>query len=165
MVIHPLLKRSQCPKLLEAPSIFKPLKSSEYFFLLRTCVLSHFSCVRLCETLWTVARQGPLSMGSSRHKYWNGFPYPSPGDLPNPGIGTRVSYLLNWQTGSLPLVNMYQGKIWTYFSRYLLKAFNEKKSQNRLTKIVEHFKSLQSRVKVMFDCYQFFSKASLCHVI
>ena len=37
-------------------------------------------------TPWTVARQAPLSMGFSRQEYWSGFPCPSPGDLPNPGI-------------------------------------------------------------------------------
>ena len=44
--------------------------------------LSH---ARLCATPWTVARQAPLSMGSSREEYWSGLPFPSPGDLPNPG--------------------------------------------------------------------------------
>ena len=33
-----------------------------------------------------VARQAPLSMGFSRQEYWNGLPFPSPGDLPDPGI-------------------------------------------------------------------------------
>ena len=47
------------------------------------CVLSH---VRLFEILWTVAHQVPPSMGSFRQEYWNGFPFPSPGDLPNPDI-------------------------------------------------------------------------------
>ena len=37
-------------------------------------------------TLWTVARQVPLSVGFSRQEYWSGLPFPSPGDLPNPGI-------------------------------------------------------------------------------
>ena len=37
-------------------------------------------------TLWTVARQAPLSMGLSRQEYWGGLPFPSPGDLPNLGI-------------------------------------------------------------------------------
>ena len=37
-------------------------------------------------TLWTVARQAPLSMGYSRQEYWSGLPLPSPGDLPHPGI-------------------------------------------------------------------------------
>ena len=50
------------------------------------CVLSHFSCVRLFVTLWTVACQAPLSMGFSRPEYWNRLPFPSPGDLPDPGI-------------------------------------------------------------------------------
>ena len=35
---------------------------------------------------WTVAHQAPLSMGFSRQEYWNGLPFPSPGDLPDPGI-------------------------------------------------------------------------------
>ena len=50
------------------------------------CVLSDFSHVRLCATLWTVALQTPLSMGFSRQEYWSGLPCPSPGNLPNPGI-------------------------------------------------------------------------------
>ena len=37
-------------------------------------------------TPWTVARQAPLSMGFSRQEYWSGLPFPSPGDLPDPGI-------------------------------------------------------------------------------
>ena len=41
--------------------------------------------VWLCATLWTVARQAPLSMGFSRKEYWSGLPFPSPGDLPSPG--------------------------------------------------------------------------------
>ena len=45
--------------------------------------LSH---VRLFATPWTVAHQAPLSMGFSRQEYWSGLPFPSPGDLPNPGI-------------------------------------------------------------------------------
>ena len=38
------------------------------------------------ETLWTVARQAPLSMGLSRQGYWSGLPCPPPGDLPDPGV-------------------------------------------------------------------------------
>ena len=37
-------------------------------------------------TPWMVARQTPLSMEFSRQEYWSGLPFPSPGDLPNPGI-------------------------------------------------------------------------------
>ena len=43
------------------------------------------SRVQLFATPWTVARQGPLSMGFSRQGYWTALPCP-PGDLPNPGI-------------------------------------------------------------------------------
>ena len=45
--------------------------------------LSH---VRLFATPWTVAYQAPLSIGFSRQQYWSGLPFPSPADLPNPGI-------------------------------------------------------------------------------
>ena len=48
--------------------------------------LSH---VRLFATTWTVAYQGPPSMGFSRQEYWSGLPFPSPGDLPNLGIKPR----------------------------------------------------------------------------
>ena len=34
---------------------------------------------------WTVAHQAPLSMEFSRQEYWSGVPFPSPGDLPDPG--------------------------------------------------------------------------------
>ena len=44
------------------------------------------SLVQLFATSWTVARQAPLSIGFSRQEYWSGLPFPSPGDLPNPGI-------------------------------------------------------------------------------
>ena len=44
------------------------------------------SRVQLFATQWTVAYQPPPSMGFSRHEYWSGLPFPSPGDLPDPGI-------------------------------------------------------------------------------
>ena len=40
----------------------------------------------LTATPWTAAHQALLSMGFSRQEYWSGLPFPSPGDLPNPGI-------------------------------------------------------------------------------
>ena len=42
-------------------------------------------CPTLCDPM-TVAYQASLSMGFSRQGYWSGLPFPSPGDLPNPGI-------------------------------------------------------------------------------
>ena len=47
--------------------------------------LSCFSGVWIFATLWTVACQAPQSMGFSRQEHWNGLPFPSPGDLPDPG--------------------------------------------------------------------------------
>ena len=44
------------------------------------------SRVRLVATPWTVAYQASQSMGFSRQEYWSGLPFPSPGDLPDPGI-------------------------------------------------------------------------------
>ena len=44
------------------------------------------SRVRLFATPWTVAYQASPSMGFSRQEYWSGLPFPSAGDLPNPGI-------------------------------------------------------------------------------
>ena len=58
--------------------------------------LSH---VRLFATPWTVAYQAPLSMGFSRQEYWSELPFPSPGDLPNPGIEAGSPAL---QTDALP---------------------------------------------------------------
>ena len=58
------------------------------FFTLHLCagVLSCFSRVCLFVTLWTGAHQVPLSMGFPRQESWSGWPFPSPGDRPNPGM-------------------------------------------------------------------------------
>ena len=58
------------------PTTFKTLKVK----------VKSLSCVRLFATPWTVAHQAPLSMGFSRQESWSGLPFPSPGELPNPGI-------------------------------------------------------------------------------
>ena len=63
------------------------------------CMLSCFICVQLFASLWTVTLQAPLSMGFSRQKYWSGWPFPSPGNLPNPVIETGSPAL---QVNSLP---------------------------------------------------------------
>ena len=44
------------------------------------------SCLTLFATPWTVAFQAPLSVGFPRQEYCSGLPFPSPGDLPGPGI-------------------------------------------------------------------------------
>ena len=50
-------------------------------------------------TPWTVVHQAPLSMEFSGQEYWSGLPFPSPGDLPDPGIKLRSPAL---QADSLP---------------------------------------------------------------
>ena len=50
-------------------------------------------------TPWTAAHQAPVSMRFSRQGYWSGLPFPSPGDLPNPGIEPGTPAL---QADSLP---------------------------------------------------------------
>ena len=81
-----------------------------YCFLFLTLSLRNFlflglggglvakSCLTLA-TPWIVACKAPLSMGLSRQEYWSGVPFPSPGDLPNPGIEPRSPAL---QADSLP---------------------------------------------------------------
>ena len=51
------------------------------------CVLGTQSC--LSDATWTVAHQAPLSTEFSRPEHRNGLPFPSPGELPNPGIEPR----------------------------------------------------------------------------
>ena len=56
-----------------------------------TLLIGYCSLVtKLCPTLlplpWTISNQDPLSMGFPRQEYWSGLPFPSPGDLPDPGI-------------------------------------------------------------------------------
>ena len=67
-------------------------------------VLSRFSRVRLCATLWTAACQAPLSMRFSRQEYWSVLPHSPPGHLPNSGFEpASVTSHLHWQVGFLPL--------------------------------------------------------------
>ena len=64
------------------------------------CVLSR---VRLFAIPWTVAGRAPLSMEFSRQEYWSGLPFPSLGELPDPGIEPTPPA---WQADSLPLSHL-----------------------------------------------------------
>ena len=73
-------------------------------------MVKSFSLVRLFMTPWTVAYQASPSMGFSRQEYWSGVPFPSPGDLPNPGIkpgspSLQADTLPSEPPGKLLLVN------------------------------------------------------------
>ena len=50
--------------------------------------------VQLFSIPWTVGYQSPLSMEFSRQEHWSGLPFPSPGDLPDPGIEPKPPMLL-----------------------------------------------------------------------
>ena len=50
------------------------------------CVLSRLVVSNSFATPWTVAHKAPLPMGFPRQEYWSGLSFPSPGDLPDPGI-------------------------------------------------------------------------------
>ena len=51
-------------------------------------MLATQSCLTLCNP-WTAAHQAPLSTEFSRQEDWSKYPFPSPGDLPDPGIEPR----------------------------------------------------------------------------
>ena len=61
------------------------MANSKHYRLLESEKEVTQSCLTLCD-LWTVVLQALLSMGFSRQEYWSGLPFPSPGDLPDPGI-------------------------------------------------------------------------------
>ena len=66
---------------------YQRVHKPQYLFLL----FSHWVMSNSFATPWTVACQASLSTGFSRQEYWSELPFPSPGDLPNPGI--KPTYL------------------------------------------------------------------------
>ena len=69
---------------------------------MRACMLSHFNCVQLFATLWSIAHHVPLSMGFSRQEYWSGLPFPASGDLSDPGIKPKSPVSPALHVDSLP---------------------------------------------------------------
>ena len=65
------------------------LRGNTYF-----CCLVAQLCLTIFAAPWTIACQAPLCMGFPRQEYWSGLPFPSPGDLPDPGIESRSPTLL-----------------------------------------------------------------------
>ena len=83
--------------------------------------LSH---VRLFVTPWTAARQASLSMGSSRQEYWSGLLFPSPEDLPSPGIKPWSPTLQVGALSSEP-----PGKIWSH--NFMVNRLGKSGNSNR----------------------------------
>ena len=80
-------------------------RSQIFYFIFPVSVLSLFIHQVVSDsfvTLWTVACQAPLSMGFPRQEYWSGLPFPSAGDLPDPGwtlhLYTGRQILYHWAT-------------------------------------------------------------------
>ena len=90
------------------------------------------SRVQLLATPWTVAHQAPPSLGFSRQEYCSGLLFPSPGDLPNPGIEPRSPTL---QADALP--SEPPGKL----QHHLMKAHCKVTSKLKVTKMVSHHKT------------------------
>ena len=79
--------KQSCDEARSPSKVSRLLSSWGKVSALASCVLqTHFSCVWLFATPWTVAHQVPQSMGFSRQENWSELPCPPPGDLPDPGI-------------------------------------------------------------------------------
>ena len=74
------------------------------------CMWKSLSCVWLFASPWTVAHQAPSSIGFPRQEYWSGLPFPSPGDLPDPGIQPGSPA---FQADSLPSESPPSSVFWT----------------------------------------------------
>ena len=86
--------RLPCPSPEDLPYPGEDLRADSLMFELpgfheSEVKMKSLSHVRLFATPWTVAYQAPPSMGFSWQEYWSGLPFPSPGDLPDPGIEPR----------------------------------------------------------------------------
>ena len=93
-------------------------------FLESECVPS---CIWFFAILWTLAHQSPLSMGLFRQEYWSELPFPSPGDLLDPGIelASRESPALAdkfFTTDSLPGATWEAPGKWVYSLNQIFKG-------------------------------------------
>ena len=56
-------------------------------------LVASLSHIQLCATPWTIAHQAPLSMGISKQEFWSQLTFPSPGDIPDPGIKPHLLHI------------------------------------------------------------------------
>ena len=87
--------RFALPKQLSSHIFFSSLVCWKYhpFSLNLLLLFSHYVVPNFLATPWTVTLQAPLSVEFSRQEYWSGLPFPSPGDLPDPGMEPMSSAL------------------------------------------------------------------------
>ena len=93
------------------------LLNFEIFVVLQLLTLSNSFVIP-----WNVACQAPLSMGFPWQKYWSWLPFPSPVELPNPGIKPKSP---TWQADSLPLRHLGSGLSFTQILRWSVPDFNQ----------------------------------------
>ena len=98
----------------------KESEKDRILFIYKVLVIK--SCPILCNPMAIVARQAPLSMGFSRQECWSGLPFPSPGDLPNPGNEPSSPAL---QADSLPseLPSCFSSYIFIFSYIYLIYVY------------------------------------------
>ena len=82
-----MLLKNQFTKTVTFSKVSLNLETKTYFGINKAMNWKYWllSCIWLFANPWTVAHQAPLSMEFSWEEYWNGLPFPSPGNLPNPG--------------------------------------------------------------------------------
>ena len=103
--------------------------SKLWSFPCRHVCLSRFSCVWLCETLWTATCHAALSMGFSRQEYWNGLQCTPPRDLPDPGIKPMSLMSPALAGGFFTTTITWEALIWDQISDYIFfitLAYKEK---------------------------------------
>ena len=113
-----------------------PLRKPRLFsYPMRACMLSHFSCVWLFVTQWTVAHETPLSMGFFRQEYWNGLPCLAQGGVfLNQGSNLHLlpfrQILYCWATREGLRTQCFTAKIRTLYLKKAISAeqFDEVKS-------------------------------------
>ena len=93
---------------------------------MRVCSVAQ-SCPTLCDPKWTVAYQAPLSMEFSKQEYWSEEPFPTPGDLPDPGIKpmscTGRQILYHYATNMSIVSQWSKKKEYEYFQGNSYKQF------------------------------------------
>ena len=119
----------------------------ESYIYVCVCVCARaLSHVQLSAAPWTVACQIPLSMQFSRQEYWNGLPFPPPGESSWPRDRTWVSYLLHCQVASLPLAPLGKPiRVYMYVNIYICSLYS-------LLKVIEfiEYSSLCYAVDCLF---------------
>ena len=105
--------------------------AKEHSYILVCVCVKSLSHVQLFATPWTVAFQASPSMGFPRQEYWSGLPFPSPGDLPNPGIEPRSPALeADALTSEPPKLTQNGLKNWTDVKDLSVKLTKEIKGLN-----------------------------------